>query len=204
MESLDRYSLEGDYYSSEFSTRSTCKESLTRFYFSPLIKIFYLILITMSISTLIYGLIDLARSINSVWLMSVEIFISICVVADVVARVIMQGTSNFFMSCTNMFDVVVSVISIAFIVVTSVRFREVEEIESIAGIAFLVIRNVAQLIRILFFIKSQRKTRLNSVKLINLPTTPNNITHRIARLDTIEEEKEDSDLEVSSPVMRKI
>ncbi len=103
-----------------------------------------------------------------------------------------------------MFDVVVSVISIAFIVVTSVRFKEVEEIESIAGIAFLVIRNVAQLIRILFFIKTQRKARLNSVKLIDLPTTPNNSSRRVARLDTIEEEKEDSDFEASSPIMRKI
>jgi hypothetical protein len=204
MESLDRYSLESDYHSSGLSTRSTCKENLTRFYFSPLIKIFYLILIILSISTLIYGLIDLARSINSIWLMSVEIFISICVVADVLARVIMQGTASFFMSCTNMFDVVVSVISIAFIVVTSVRFKEVEEIESIAGIAFLVIRNVAQLIRILFFIKTQRKARLNSVKLIDLPTTPNNSSRRVARLDTIEEEKEDSDFEASSPIMRKI
>lgn len=204
MESLGRFSLESDYYSSGLSTRSTCKENLTRIYFSPLIKIYYILLIMMSLSTLIYGLIDLARSINSVWLMSVEIFISICVVADVVARVIMQGTASFFMSCTNMFDIVVSVISIAFIIVTSVRFREVEEIESIAGIAFLVIRNVAQLIRILFFIKNQRKTRLNSVKLLDLSTTPSKISRRVARLDTIEEEKEDNEFEVSSPVMRKI
>ena len=204
MESLDRYSLESDYYSSELSTRSTCKENLTRIYFSPLIKIYYVLLIILSLSTLIYGLIDLARSINSVWLMSVEIFISICVVADVVARVIMQGTASFFMSCTNMFDIVVSVISIAFIVVTSVKYREVEEIESIAGITFLVIRNVAQLIRILFFIKTQRKTRLNSVRLLDLSTTPSKITRRVARLDTIEEEQEDSEIEASSPVMRKI
>lgn len=159
---------------------------MSRLYFSAYCRAFYILLILMNLACIVWTLLQFGSFPDEVWFLALEVALSGLVVLEVGWRLGLQGPVAFCTSLANLFDVAVTV---ACVVVLGLAAADmVLFLEGLSGEVLLIFRSFVQYLRLVFFIKNQRKAQNNLLQMINfseLAEAPKAPSHALAE----EEEK---------------
>mmetsp|Transcript_3099 Transcript_3099/g.2809 ORF Transcript_3099/g.2809 Transcript_3099/m.2809 type:complete len:158 (-) Transcript_3099:14-487(-) len=97
--------------------------------------------------------------------MVIEVAIGCTIVAEVCIRMYLLGPKKFFTECSNVCDVVLSMLCMTEIILAFTSRSLLDDVEGVIGIMVLVLRNIILLWRVIMVINRQRRTRVHSVHL---------------------------------------
>lgn len=159
---------------------------MSRLYFSAYCRAFYVILILMNLACIVWTLLQFGSFPDDLWFLAVEAVLSGLVVLEVGWRLGLQGPVAFCTSLANLFDVAVTVACVVDLGLAAADM--VLFLEGLSGEVLLIFRSLIQYLRLVIFIKNQRKARDNLLQMINfseLAEAPKPPSHVLAE----EEEK---------------
>ena len=138
---------------------------MNRIYFSPYCRAFYVLLILLNIACIVWTLFQFGSFPTETWFLAIEVSLSAMVKGEVGWRMYLQGCKKFWTSVSNIFDVLVSVacfIALGFAAADTAVF-----VEGFSGEVVLVFRTAVQYLRLVLFIKNQRKAQATLLQMIN-------------------------------------
>lgn len=144
-----------------------CKLWMNRLYFSKYTKIFYVILMILCFLSILWSVIHVGKFPNEPWYIALEVTLSVLVLCEVLLRVYLQGCTLFWRAYSNIFDVLVMVLSIFAIVMALSYDQLLEDVEGIAAQVVMAIRLIVQYLRLILLIKNQRKAQVEVLQMID-------------------------------------
>jgi hypothetical protein len=144
-----------------------CKLWMNRLYFSKYTKIFYVILMILCLLSILWSVIHAGKFPNQAWYIALEVTLSVLVLCEVLLRVYLQGCTLFWRAYSNIFDVLVMVLSIFAIVMALSYDQLLEDVEGIAAQVVMAIRLIVQYLRLILLIKNQRKAQVEVLQMID-------------------------------------
>ena len=160
---------------------------MSRLYFSPYCRVFYVFIILMNLVCIVWTLWKFGTFPDELWFLALEILLSALVTLEVCWRICIQGPLAFFVSVANLFDVVVTaacVVDLGLAAADIVIF-----FGGLSGEILLIFRSAVQYLRLILFVKNQRNAQKNLLEMINfseLAEGPKPPSHVLAE----EEEKQ--------------
>lgn len=144
-----------------------CKLWMNRLYFSKYTKIFYVTLMVLCLLSIVWSLIHAGKFPNETWYIVLEVALSFMILCEVLLRIYLQGCTMFWRSYSNIFDIVVTILSI-FAIVMALSYKELmEDVEGIAAQVVMAIRLTVQYLRLILLIKNQKKAQVEVLQMID-------------------------------------
>lgn len=140
---------------------------LSRVYFSKACRGFYVVLIALCLVLVAWTLVNLGKFPADGWFLGLEVFVSGMIIGEVVGRLVMQGMQKFCRSWLNVFDVIVASLSIVVLLEVLNSLTLAADIEGLVGEIWLAVRTVLQYLRLVVFIKNQKKAQVLALQVIN-------------------------------------
>ncbi|OMJ74676.1 hypothetical protein SteCoe_26355 [Stentor coeruleus] len=140
-----------------------CKLQMTRIYYSNLFKIFYFVVIIISIVCIGVSLFQLYNT--SLFLHTIEALVTVLLIFETIYRCIMQGWKNYLEQKWNLVDIGVIIASISLLWVGVKIGGGVGEIDSVTAIIMIVTRTLVQCLRLISSIKKKKE---QDVQIIDL------------------------------------
>lgn len=140
---------------------------LSRVYFSKACRGFYVALIVLCLVLVAWTLLNLGRFPEDGWFLGLEVFVSGMIIGEVAGRLVMQGIQKFCRSWLNVFDVIVASLSIVVLLEVLNSLTLTADIEGLVGEIWLAVRTVLQYLRLVVFIKNQKKAQVLALQVIN-------------------------------------
>ena len=138
---------------------------MNRIYYSVYFRGFYLMLILVNLACIVWTLVKFGTFPDEVWFIVLEGCLAVMVAVEVGWRMCVQGAGKFWCSLGNVADVMVSgacVVALGFAVEDAAVF-----IEGFSSEVVLFVRSALQYLRLILFIKSQRKAQDTLLQMIN-------------------------------------
>lgn len=140
---------------------------LSRIYFSKACRSFYVALIVLCLVLVTWTLVNFGHFPEEGWFLGLEVFVSGMIIGEVVGRLVMQGLGKFCRSWLNVFDAIVASLSIIVLLEVLNSLTLAADIEGLLGEVWLAIRTVLQYLRLVVFIKNQKKAQVLALQVIN-------------------------------------
>lgn len=96
------------------------------------------------------------------WYLALEIAVTAMIFLDMFWRIAMQGCRKYCSSCTNHFDVLVCLASVAGI---AIGLFNISEYGNTVGTIIIITRSSIQFLRLMTLVRSQRAANVENVKL---------------------------------------
>lgn len=134
-----------------------------RLYYSPYCRIFYALLLLLNLACIIWTLVQFGEYPKEPWFIALEALLGLLVCVEVGWRVCLQGLRAFVKGVWSLCDVIVVV---GCLVALGVATLQSVVLVGLFAEALLIFRTLFQYLRLLYFIKDQRKAQ-NALQMLN-------------------------------------
>lgn len=142
------------------------RDCLNQIYFSSSCRFFYLILIFASVTVCAWTLVHFGSFPDELWFIALEVVLTSAVLVEVGLRMFLQGIRNFFMSWTNLFDIVVIFFSLLAIAGAVLTTGVLGEVGGVSGQALVIFYCSAQYLRLALFLKNRMQTHVQDLQIL--------------------------------------
>lgn len=142
----------------QFTRWYRVRHILSKALFSRVYFVLYFIIIAISLFLLIWNLVNFWDHPKEIWYMILEGFINFSLVVDVIARMIVEGTT-YFKKWFNYLDMFLTALCVVLFViyVISVQGSVQEAVGQNLDVIIILLRLAAQIPRVILFIRNQSK-----------------------------------------------
>mmetsp|Transcript_30395 Transcript_30395/g.34552 ORF Transcript_30395/g.34552 Transcript_30395/m.34552 type:complete len:289 (-) Transcript_30395:215-1081(-) len=164
---LTKQNLEKNAHDVMETKQDTCLLWLTRLYYSRACSAFYVTLIALNLFSIFWIIIHPDKFPGEIWFLGLEVFITLMIVGEVVARMKLQGWKKFWKLWTNIFDVIVTFACCLIVILLIGTSSFIYEIEGLSAEFLFACRNIVVFMRLVSFVKNQRKTQQSMMNMID-------------------------------------
>ncbi len=138
---------------------------ITRCLFAPSCTIFYILMVFLNLLLIAWIFWDSGYPTH--WLfIAIEVFINCVLCGEVLLRMLIQK-KRFFKSKANLFDVLVSILCVASLIVYFSGPSTLEEVDDAVAVLLLILRYGVQFLRLILLIKNNREKLTSSCNRAN-------------------------------------
>ena len=137
---------------------------MNRIYYSVYFRSFYVLLLLVNLACIAWALFKFGNFPDEVWFLCLEGCLAVMILVEVCWRMCVQGVGRFWCSLANVTDVLISAAAMAALGLAAADVAI--SFEGLSGQVVLIVRSGLQYLRLLLFIKNQRKAQ-DTLQMIN-------------------------------------